>query len=74
MKETYRHLVRITQASVGQARQVLAAVEDRTDKQAQKLKTSLEQFIPRIEQVVVQTKRRVFEGEKVPASEKIVSI
>ena len=74
MKETYRHLVRIAQASVGQARQVLAAVEDRTDKQAQKLKASLEQFIPRIEQVIAQTKRRVFEGEKVPASEKIVSI
>lgn len=74
VQETYRHLVRIAQASVGQARQVLAAVEDRTDKQAQKLKTSLEQFIPRIEQVIAQTKRRVFESEKVPASEKIVSI
>lgn len=74
VKETYGHLVRIAQASVGQARQVLAAVEDRTDKQAQKLKTSLEQFIPRIEQVIAQTKRRVSEGEKVPTSEKIVSI
>ncbi len=74
VKETYRHLVHIAQASVGQARQVLAAVEDRTDKQAQKLKASLEQFIPRIEQVTVQTKRRVFESEKVSASEKIVSI
>jgi len=74
MKETYRHLVRIARASVGQARQVLAAVEDRTDKQAQKLKIGLEQFIPRIEQVITQTKRRVFEGEQVPASEKIVSI
>ena len=74
VKETYRHLVRIAQASVGQARQVWATVEDRTDKQAQKLKTSLERFIPRIEQVIAQTKQRVFEGEKVPVSEKIVSI
>jgi IS5 family transposase len=74
VKETYRHLVRIAQTSVGQARQVWAAVGDRTDKQAQKLKTSLERFIPRIEQVIAQTKRRVFEGEKVPVSEKIVSI
>jgi len=74
VQETYRHLVRITQASVSQARQVLAVVEDRTDQQAQKLKTSLEQFIPRVEQVIAQTKRRVFEGEQVPASEKIVSI
>jgi IS5 family transposase len=74
VKESYRRLVRITQASVSQARQVLAAVEDRTDKPAQKLKTSLEQFLPRIEQVIAQTRRRVFEGERVPASEKIVSI
>jgi IS5 family transposase len=74
VKETYRHLVRIAQASVGQARRVWAAVEDRTDKQAQKLKVSLERFVPRIEQVIAQTKRRVFEGEKVPVSEKIVSI
>jgi IS5 family transposase len=74
VQEAYRHLVRITQASVGQAKQVLAALEGQRDKQAQKLKTALEQFLPRVEQVVAQTKRRVFESEKVPASEKIVSI
>lgn len=74
VQETCRHLVHITQKSVGQARQVLAVLEDRRDKQAQKLKASLEQFIPRVEQVIAQTKRRVFESEKVPASEKIVSI
>jgi IS5 family transposase len=74
VQEAYRHLVRITQASVGQARRVLAALEGQRDKQAQKLKAALEQFIPRVEQVVAQTKGRVFKGEKVPASEKIVSI
>lgn len=74
VQETYRRLVHITQKSIGQAKQVLAVLEDRRDKQAQKLKASLEQFIPRVEQVIAQTKRRVFESEKVPASEKIVSI
>ncbi|MFQ6101007.1 MAG: hypothetical protein ACE5OS_07195 [Anaerolineae bacterium] len=69
VQEAYRHLVRITQA-----RRVLAALEGHMDKQAQKLKASLEQFIPRVEQVIAQTKRQLFEGEKVPASEKIVSI
>jgi IS5 family transposase len=70
----YRHLVRITRTSVAQAKRVLAALEGHTDKQAQKVKASLEQFIPRVEQVVEQTRRRVFGGEKVPASEKFVSI
>jgi IS5 family transposase len=74
VQEAYRHLVRITQASVGQARRVLAALEGQRDKQAQKLKASLEQFIPRVEQVTTQAKRRVFKGEKVPACEKMVSI
>jgi IS5 family transposase len=74
IQETYRRLVHITQKSVGQAKQVLAVLEDRRDEQAQKLKASLEQFVPRVEQVISQAQRRVFEGEKVPASEKIVSI
>jgi IS5 family transposase len=74
VQEAYQQLVRTSQASVGQARRVLAALEGHRDKRAQKLKASLEQFIPRVEQVIAQTRRRVFEGEKVPASEKIVSI
>jgi len=74
IQEAYHHLVRITQASVTQAKRVLAALESHKDQQAQKLKAKLEQFIPRIEQVIAQTRRRVLEGEKVPAREKIVSI
>ena len=74
VRKAYQRLVRITRASVGQAKQVLVALEGRLDKQAQELRASLEQFIPRVEQVITQTKRRVFEGEQVPAKEKIVSI
>lgn len=74
IQETYHHLVRITQANVEQARQVLAALKDRQDEQAQKVRTSLEQFIPRVAHVIAQATRRVLMGEQVPASEKIVSI
>jgi len=74
VQEAYRYLVRIARASIAQARQVLAALQSRQDKAAQELRSSLEQFVPRAEQVVSQTKRRVFAGEKVPAGEKIVSI
>ena len=74
VRKAYQRLVSITQKSVGQAWQVLAVLEDRRDEQAQKVKASLEQFVPRVEQVISQAKRRVFEGEKVSASEKIVSI
>lgn len=74
VRKAYQRLVSITQKSVGQAWQVLAVLEDRRDEQTQKLKSSLEQFVSRVEQVIFQAKRRVFEGEKVPASEKTVSI
>jgi IS5 family transposase len=74
VQKAYGQLVRTTQASVKQAKQVLVALEGHRDKSAQKLKASLEQFIPRVEQVIDQTRRRVFEGEKVPAGEKIVSL
>jgi IS5 family transposase len=73
-KQAYRKLVQITQQSVSQAKQVLEALEENSHQQAQRLKKTLETFIPRAEQVIDQTIRRVFQNEKVPASEKIVSI
>lgn len=42
--------------------------------QAQRLVQILSQFIPRIEQVITQTCRRVFGKEKVPATEKLLSL
>ncbi len=72
--KTYQKLVKITQESVAQARQVLAELKEAASTQMQQLADTLETFIPRVEKVIDQTVRRVFEGEKVPASEKVVSI
>ncbi len=74
MKEAYRKLVSTTKASVKQAKQVLEALQGQGSKQANRLAATLEQFIPRVEQVIEQAVRRVFEEEIVPAQEKIVSI
>jgi len=73
-KQAYRKLVQITKQSVAQAQQVLKALAEHSDPQAQSLQDTLETFIPRVEQVIDQTIRRVFQDEKVPANEKIVSI
>ncbi len=73
-KQAYRKLVEITQKSVAQARQVLEALESSTQQQTQRLKDTLETFLPRVEQVIDQTIRRVFEEQKVPADQKLVSI
>jgi len=70
----YHKLVKATQQTIEQAQQVVPALQAVTGKQAVKLSEILETFIPRAEQVVSQTVRRVFQGEKVPAGEKIISL
>ena len=74
LKELYRRLVSTTKTNVQQAQQVLGALKEQTSQQAKRLADTLEQFIPRVEQVIEQTVRRVLEEQIVPAQEKIVSL
>jgi IS5 family transposase len=74
VKKTYHHLVNTTQASVHQAQQVLEELKQVGDHTAERLCQTLETFIPRVEQVISQTTRRIFQEEQVPAAEKLVSI
>lgn len=73
-KQAYRKLVNITKQTVYQAKQVLETLAELSDDPAQGLRDTLETFVPRAEQVIDQTIRRVFQDEKVPAEDKIVSI
>jgi len=73
-KVAYQKLVWAAQATIRQAEQVLTALQAQATPECQKLAETLDTFIPRAKQVVDQTVRRVFEQEKVPAAEKIVSI
>ena len=70
----YHKLIKAAQVTIQQARQVLPELQESTVKEAEKLAEILETFLPRAEQVVDQTVRRVFQQEKVPASQKIVSL
>jgi IS5 family transposase len=72
--QAYRKLVKATQQTIKQAQQVLPALQAVTGEGAERLSAILETFIPRAEQVVSQAVRRVFQREKVPAGEKIVSL
>jgi IS5 family transposase len=69
-KRAYRKLIRAAEATIKQAQQVLPLLQE----QAADLAKTLEIFIPRTQQVVTQAVRRILHQEKVPASEKIVSI
>ncbi len=78
VREGYQQLVRVTQQVVEQAqqvqRQLQAQLQPQRDRAAQRLLDTLETFVPRVEQVLSQTTRRVQQGETVPASEKVVSL
>jgi IS5 family transposase len=70
----YQKLVQVTQANVEQARQVITLLRQVPSLAAQGMAAELTHFVPLVEQVIQQTVRRVVEGEKVPAQEKLVSI
>ncbi len=61
-------------ASLRQAEQVHALLGTAPARAAQRMRAQIEQFVPLVQQVCVQTERRVLNGEAVPASDKLVSL
>jgi IS5 family transposase len=74
MQKAYQRLVHVTRATVKQAETVVDILKAESSQAAQQLVETLETFLPHVEQALDQTVRRVFEGESVPAREKIVSL
>jgi len=80
-EKLYRELVKLTEETIDDAVRAIPSLDNpplSLDLDAVllglALTTDLEHFIPLGRHVVLQTKRRVFWNEKVPASEKLVSI
>ena len=74
LKPHYQRLVQTTKATVSQAEQVLAELQEQLVDEGHSLIETMQTFLPRAQQVLDQTVRRVFGGEKVPPAEKLVSI
>src|SRR5712692_5935632 len=70
----YRQLVAVTETTVTQVEAVLVRLKPKANRSAQALTASLQHYLPLVRQVIAQTHRRVFEGESVPAPEKLVSL
>jgi IS5 family transposase len=70
----YQHLLSVSEASVQQAQHLATVLHEQKGSRAQRLVKSLEHYIPLVQQVIEQTRRRVLLGEQVPASEKLVSL
>jgi IS5 family transposase len=74
-RELYRELITHTQQVMQTSQQTLAQLRAQAgDRAARRLAQTFDTFLPRVAQVIQQTERRIFQQEKVPASEKIVSL
>jgi transposase, IS5 family len=78
VQERYQQLLALTEQVVNQAEQVQQHLQTRLQQQAertaQRLADTLQTFVPRVKQVIDQTRRRVIHGESVRAGEKLVSL
>ena len=73
-RQQYQELLEMTRKTMAGARQTQKQLHKRREPKAKRLAQTLETFLPRIEQVMDQTIRRILQGEQVPAQEKIVSL
>jgi len=71
---TYRRMLRLVEQTVGYAQNALVQVERVSEPWAESWCAETRSYLALIKRVVQQTERRVFDGEKVPAAEKVVSL
>jgi IS5 family transposase len=71
-RAAYERLLEVAKASIKQAERVRSMLEDLPS--APKISEEISHFAGLLERAVWQTHRRVFEGEQVPAVEKLLSI
>jgi transposase, IS5 family len=70
----YRQLVAVTETTIAQVDAVLVRLQAQTGRLAQALLASLQHYLPLVRRVIAQTRRRVFDGQSVPAAKKLVSL
>jgi IS5 family transposase len=74
MQQSYQRLVNVVEATVAQAQEVVKRLQNASTRTLSKECQTLATYLPRVEQALEQTIRRVFAQESVPAREKIVSL
>ena len=74
LKQAYAKLIAIAQASCDQANAVRALLQAQETPAAERLRAKLAHYLPLVDQVIKQATRRVLQGEKVPADEKLLSL
>jgi transposase, IS5 family len=74
MRTAYTTLLGVSEQLLEQAQRATQALHERTSAPAQRLADQLEHFVPKVQQVMRQTRRRVLLDQSVPARDKLVSL
>jgi transposase, IS5 family len=73
-RQLYRDLVAATEASRAEVQAVAAELAESAETAVARWRAEIDHYLPLIERIISQTRRRVFDGETVPAGEKLVSL
>src|SRR5215510_3489114 len=73
-RQLYRELIAATEASRDELQAMAAGLAEATEMGTERWRAEVAHYLPLIARIIVQTRRRVLDGEIVPASEKLVSL
>jgi len=73
-RTAYRRLLKVVQASLRQSQVVREQLAASRNADTERLINEIDRLVPLVKQVIAQARRRVLEGEEVPAEEKLVSL
>jgi transposase, IS5 family len=73
-RQLYRDLVAATQACRAELQGFATELAETAEPAVARWRAEVDHYLPLIARVITQTQRRVFDGEAVPASEKLVSL
>src|SRR6516164_11335571 len=73
-RQLYRELIAATEASRGELQAMAARLAEAAEIATEHWRAEVAHYLPLIARVIVQSRRRVLDGEIVPASEKLVSL
>ena len=74
LRSAYLRLLKTAQTTLRQVEAVMNALQAQADDSGRALLDTFQTFLPRAQQVVRQTIRRILQGETVPAAEKLTSL
>ena len=73
-RQLYRELIAAAQGSRAELQAVAAGLTQSAETAVKRWRAEVDHYLPLIARLIAQTQRRVFDGETVPAGEKLVSL